>query len=99
MRDSPNCDPSRALQSGGRMRNASQRIRDELRGILVFIGIIWVVFLISLAVPSLRTFGVVPRTLVGLAGIPTMPFLHANLAHLLSNTVPVPDDQELSFMI
>jgi membrane associated rhomboid family serine protease len=57
--------------------------------ILVFIGIIWAVFLLSLMVPSLRTFGVIPRTMVGLAGIPSMPFLHANLYHLSSNTVPL----------
>jgi membrane associated rhomboid family serine protease len=71
------------------MQNATHRIRDELRGILVFIGIIWVVFLLSLAVPSLQDFGVVPRTLLGLMGIASMPFLHASFGHLLSNTVPL----------
>jgi len=39
--------------------------------------------------PKLDDYGVVPRTLVGLVGIPAMPFLHANLGHLLSNTVPL----------
>ncbi len=71
------------------MQNASHRIREELYGILVFIGLIWAVFLASLAFPSLDSLGVTPRTLEGLVGILAMPFLHANLHHLLSNTVPL----------
>lgn len=38
-------------------------------------------------IPSLelRAHGLVPRTWGGLTGILSMPFLHANLAHLISN--------------
>jgi len=68
---------------------ARHTIREELHGVLIFIGAIWGVFLLSLAVPSLASHGVVPRTLVGLVGILAMPFLHANLSHILSNTVPL----------
>ena len=71
------------------MRNAAHKVRDELRGILAFIGVIWVGFLLSLAVPSLKDFGLVPRSLVGLVGIPSMPFLHASFGHLLRNTIPL----------
>jgi membrane associated rhomboid family serine protease len=71
------------------MRNASNTIRGELQGILVFIGVIWVVFFSSLVFPSLDSFGVAPRTAGGLVGIAAMPFLHANLHHLVSNTVPL----------
>jgi membrane associated rhomboid family serine protease len=69
------------------MKNASHSIKEELHGILAFLGVIWAVFLLSLAFPSLDSFGVVPRTLGGLWGILAMPFLHANLGHILSNTV------------
>jgi len=34
-------------------------------------------------------YGVIPRTPIGLVGIPVMPFLHANFHHLISNTVPL----------
>jgi len=34
---------------------------------------------------NLLSFGLVPRTAGGLWGILTMPFLHANVAHLLAN--------------
>jgi membrane associated rhomboid family serine protease len=71
------------------MQSDSHTIREELHGILLFIGTIWGVFLASLAFPSIDSWGVVPRTLAGLVGIPAMPFLHANLHHILSNTVPL----------
>jgi len=71
------------------MRNASHSIGEELYGIVAFIGAIWGVFVISCFVPSLDNFGVVPRTLGGLVGIPAAPFLHANLQHILGNTFPL----------
>jgi membrane associated rhomboid family serine protease len=64
-------------------------IRQELSGVLLFIGAIWAVFLASLVFPALDHYGVVPRTTIGLVGIPAMPFLHLNLQHILSNTAPL----------
>ncbi len=63
-------------------------IQDALTGVATFIGIIWCVFIVSRFVP-LNRYGVVPRTPAGLAGIPAMPFLHYDLTHILSNTVPL----------
>ena len=69
-------------------QNAPNPIRDELLGIVTFIGVIWGVFIVSRFI-SLNSYGLVPRTLRGLTGIPAMPFLHANLHHILSNTFPL----------
>jgi membrane associated rhomboid family serine protease len=71
------------------MANASHTIREEIRSVIVFIGLIWAVFLVSLVFPGLDQFGVIPRKLSGLVGIAAMPFLHGNLGHILSNTVPL----------
>lgn len=71
------------------MQNASHTIRQELSGVVAFIGVIWGVFVVSQFIPGLDYCGVVPRTLVGLRGIPAMPFLHADLHHILSNTFPL----------
>jgi membrane associated rhomboid family serine protease len=69
---------------------AKHSVREELYGVLAFIGCIWCVFLIGHVLPfHLESFGVTPRTLRGLIGIPAAPFLHENLAHLVSNTVPL----------
>jgi membrane associated rhomboid family serine protease len=71
------------------MQGAPHTIRQEIHGVVLFVGAIWAVFLVSLVFPKLDQFGVVPRHAIGLVGIPAMPFLHLNLQHILSNTVPL----------
>lgn len=71
------------------MQGEPHTIRQEISGVLLFIGAIWAVFLASWVFPGLDHYGVVPRTTVGLVGIPAMPFLHLNLQHIISNTVPL----------
>jgi membrane associated rhomboid family serine protease len=71
------------------MAEAQHTIREEIHGVLAFVGTIWAVYLVSLFLPAVDQFGVVPRYLRGLVGIPAMPFLHANLHHLMSNTIPL----------
>jgi membrane associated rhomboid family serine protease len=58
------------------------RLSDTLRGPRAFVGLVWATFL-------LRAYGLVPRSLGGLAGIVTMPFLHAGLGHHAPNTLPL----------
>jgi membrane associated rhomboid family serine protease len=71
------------------MKNASHTVGEELYYILLFIAAIWAVFILSIFLPALDAYGVVPRTPSGLVGIALMPFLHANLHHILGNTVPL----------
>ena len=71
------------------MHGASHTIRQEIHGVVLFVGAIWAVFLVSLVFPKLDQYGVIPRHTIGLVGIPAMPFLHLNLQHILSNTVPL----------
>jgi membrane associated rhomboid family serine protease len=54
----------------------------------LFVGSMWVVFLVSAALPflNLNRHGVVPRTLGGLQGILFAPWLHASFIHIMSNT-------------
>jgi membrane associated rhomboid family serine protease len=56
---------------------------------LVATAVLWAVLLAdALDQHRFDQYGLRPRTLAGLEGIVTAPFLHANLGHLLSNTVP-----------
>ncbi len=65
-------------------------IKDELTGVLIFVGAMWVVFLLNWVLPvDLNGYGITPRTWSGLIGIPASPFLHLNLRHIVSNTVPL----------
>ncbi|RLT21371.1 MAG: rhomboid family intramembrane serine protease [Planctomycetota bacterium] len=69
------------------------QVKKNLISVLAFVGFIWAVYLINvplgLAEFDLNRFGLEPRTLHGLIGIFTMPFLHDGLNHVLGNTVPL----------
>ncbi len=66
-------------------------IRQELKGVLIFIGLIWAVFLVDSLVSAfdLSHYGIRPRAWPGLEGVVAAPFLHRDLWHLISNTVPL----------
>jgi membrane associated rhomboid family serine protease len=48
----------------------------------------WVIWAVDAVTPGHIGHGIVPRTMYGLTGIVMAPFLHANLQHLLANTIP-----------
>ena len=57
---------------------------------LLIVAVMWVVKIIEVSYGvSFSRYGVAPRSLHGLVGILTLPFLHANWEHLLSNSVPI----------
>ncbi len=68
-------------------RNAHD-VKRDVKWITLFVGIIWLVYLADKVLP-LEQFGLVPRTFDGLFGIVAMPFLHADFAHLLGNSIPL----------
>ena len=58
--------------------------------LLGFVAVIWIVELANIfAGHGLNAYGIVPRTVEGLRGIPLSPFLHAGIGHVLANTVPL----------
>ncbi|MCI5224632.1 MAG: hypothetical protein D3924_18680 [Candidatus Electrothrix sp. AR4] len=51
---------------------------------------IWAVFLADSILPfRLNAYGIVPRTTGGLFGIVCTNFLHADIGHIISNTVAI----------
>jgi len=48
----------------------------------------YAVYLVGLFVP-ITQYGIVPRTIDGLIGVFTAPFLHRGIWHLVSNTIPL----------
>jgi membrane associated rhomboid family serine protease len=72
-------------------RNAIARELKTHATILgVFVGIMWVLELVDIIFfrQALNVYGIFPREMIGLRGILFAPFLHANLSHLISNTIP-----------
>lgn len=60
-----------------------------LSGLIVPMWLVWMVDWITPGSSSIAGHGIVPRTWVGLEGIPAAPFIHANVQHLLANTIPL----------
>ncbi|MET3810779.1 rhomboid family intramembrane serine protease [Arthrobacter sp. UYEF3] len=69
----------------------ASRARQGLLVVGSFVLLLYAIEIINtLMLHSLNgIFGLRPRTLSGLLDILTFPLLHANLAHLLSNTLPL----------
>lgn len=67
--------------------------RQALFFSLFFVGILFLTFTLDILLQQrgmgLARFGILPRTPWGLMGIVFSPLLHANLAHLTANSVPL----------
>lgn len=54
------------------------------------IALMWLILITDWILPAhLTAHGITPRSLEGLTGIATAPFLHADAGHLVSNMVPL----------
>lgn len=57
---------------------------------IIFVGVLWLVYAIEhYSGFRLSEYGVKPRDLTGFKGILTSPFIHGDLKHLSSNSVPM----------
>ena len=61
-------------------------MKQSIKTIIFFLIIIWLSYFLSFIFP-LNQFGLVPRTLPGLLGIMTSPFLHGSLLHIINNSI------------
>ena len=68
--------------------DAREHSRLAIKLALGFVALLWLIPLLGWGL-DLQQFGVRPREYIGLVGIFTAPLLHANLAHLVANTVPL----------
>jgi membrane associated rhomboid family serine protease len=66
------------------------QVKKNIFWILGFVALIWIVELINLSMGHrLSNWGILPRTLSGLKGVPLSPFLHASVTHIMLNTIPL----------
>ncbi len=65
------------------------QLKANLLLVLAAVVLLWAVEAANLLTGhQLNTWGILPRTLTGLRGIPFSPFLHGGLGHLAVNTAP-----------
>src|SRR5215471_7236939 len=66
------------------------RRRQQILLLLGCVALLWSIECVNaLLGHRLNRWGVLPRTLSGLVGIPLSPFLHGSFAHLSLNTLPL----------
>ena len=70
---------------------SSQALLKSIRPILILIILIWVIEIINLTLGHRLNLwlGLEPRSITGLVGVPTMPFLHGSIEHAAANTIPL----------
>lgn len=57
---------------------------------LLFVMVMWVSFYVGFRYfPEMHEFGILPKTLKGLRGVPLHVFIHGNFQHLLNNSIPI----------
>lgn len=67
-----------------------QAVKEHTRFLLQGVAALWVIELCNVLLGHrLSRWGIVPRTMWGLVGIPLSPFLHGSVVHLLLNTLPL----------
>lgn len=70
--------------------NISRHLKTQLTILGSFVSLFWIIELLDIFVykGQLDRFGIQPQSLIGLRGILFAPFLHGDLPHLISNTIP-----------
>ena len=70
-------------------KRVTRTFKQQVSTLSTTVGATWTAFVVNgIAGGALMQYGVIPRTLTGLRGILFAPFLHANMQHLIANTIP-----------
>lgn len=70
-------------------KRVTRTFKSQVTTLTATVGATWTAFVVNgIAGGALMQYGVIPRTLTGLRGILFAPFLHANMQHLIANTIP-----------
>lgn len=69
-------------------RSKKNSLLQALKYSFVFVVIFWIIEVIQYLGYDLATWGILPRSVSGLMGILTSPFIHGDWEHLIANTIP-----------
>ena len=67
-----------------------ERLKQFMTEPALLTGVVIIAYLVDFVIPiDFNRFGIHPRSILGLFGIPITPFLHGGFAHLFSNIFPL----------
>jgi membrane associated rhomboid family serine protease len=65
-------------------------LKDKFQPIIILVVVIWAVEIVNFILGhGLTNWGILPRSITGLIGIPLAPFIHGGFWHTVSNTIPI----------
>lgn len=70
------------------MTKKNNAVLTSLKYSFIFVVIFWIIQVIQYLGLNFASFGILPRTINGLLGIITAPFIHGDFEHLIANTLP-----------
>lgn len=62
-------------------------IKDNIIEFGGYLLLMWGIFIVSSIFPVIKSYGIEPRSINGVLGIFTAPFLHGDLDHIIGNTI------------
>ncbi|HNW89299.1 MAG TPA: rhomboid family intramembrane serine protease [Bacteroidales bacterium] len=72
------------------MKNEFAKLKASMIFPFAVIAVMWLVKIVEFVTQSdFSEFGILPLTKIGLLGIFTAPFIHADFGHLMGNTIPM----------
>jgi membrane associated rhomboid family serine protease len=73
-----------------RFTEVARKLKTQAMVLLSLLAVMWAIELLDALFlnQSLNQYGIQPRSLIGLRGIPLAPLLHNGLGHLAANTLP-----------
>jgi membrane associated rhomboid family serine protease len=75
--------------SSNEVRGLVREVKTQVMILVCFVGVMWAIEIVDTVLGgALDSFGIIPRSLIGLRGIFFAPFLHGNFPHLIANTLP-----------
>jgi membrane associated rhomboid family serine protease len=75
--------------SSNEVRGLVREVKTQVMILACFVGVMWAIEIVDTVLGgALDSFGIIPRSLIGLRGIFFAPFLHGNFPHLIANTLP-----------
>ncbi len=65
-------------------------LNNKFQPLILLVAAIWIIEVVNLMLGhGLASWGILPRNVGGLVGIPLAPFIHGGFWHAVSNTVPL----------
>jgi len=75
--------------SSREVRGLVREVKTQVAILASLVGLMWAIEIVDFFLGgALNSFGIIPRSFIGLRGVLFAPFLHGNFAHLIANTVP-----------